>query len=674
MHRSSARKPYILCLIIFIATFTITHAAFPSHLSKVGVNFELAAIFSSENLKNIVAALRLLDYRSMVISFIVVTTSFLTIYYFRLRKITQPLSLFLSITLWVLLGLIVYTLLSAVWDTGEWPDRLFAGWHPLETNRLERVKSTLTAIGGIGAIGYLVIKFREQSGTEREQANLEESEIDKKLVSAVEQLGSKSPQVRIAGVHALVDIAEHNRPEHFQRIIDILCGYLRTERMVCEQDDRNRIPQNNDNPTESTIFKALKRLLDSEVEASSGKFVHHQIITCDVDLQDARLLEEVSIDNAVIDRFNFNNGILCNASIFMKTVFNEIYLTGAHFEGDISFAGCEFKGAFEAKGMIVEKSASFRKSIFRYGPSLSGAEFKGRTSFVAAVFEGPIDFRRVKFSETPSFTQATFNSNFKGAIFFPEEIITSTGLPKGAQWKDLPLSKTKDANKIRKPFSRLHEYRQIIILSLLNISEMSVADLKKYSRSTKLITLTTKKSFFKHHLTPLIEQKFIEGETIKVPADPQMHYRITDTGRQYLRNTLEHIEQASENHHHESPTDEQSQPHEVAPADGLAQDEGGEEDGDQHAQLVDGDDHASGAVLERPVVAQPGGTGGGPGGEDEADLPTRNTTDLPELPGDGHHRPGHHQDHPGADRGTEVGLHPSDAGLTEDRGERGEEG
>ena len=45
-----------------------------------------------------------------------------------------------------------------------------------------------------------------------------------------------------------------------------------------------------------------------------------------------------------------------------------------------------------------------------------------------------------------------------------------------------------------------------------------------------------------------------------------------------------------------------------------------------------------------------------------------------EFSGDGDHHPGHHQDHPGADRGTEVGLHPGDAGLTEDRGERGEEG
>ena len=133
-------------------------------------------------------------------------------------------------------------------------------------------------------------------------------------------------------------------------------------------------------------------------------------------------------------------------------------------------------------------------------------------------------------------------------------------------------------------------------------------------------------------------------------------------------------EQRSGDQHGKRPTNKQHQPGEVPPVDGLSQDEGGEEDGDQDAQLVDGDDHAGGAVLEGSVVAEPGGTGGGPGGEDEAELPARYSADLMKFPGDGDHHPSHHQDHPGADRGPEVGLHPGDTGLAEDRGERGEEG
>ena len=133
-------------------------------------------------------------------------------------------------------------------------------------------------------------------------------------------------------------------------------------------------------------------------------------------------------------------------------------------------------------------------------------------------------------------------------------------------------------------------------------------------------------------------------------------------------------EQRSGDQHGQRPPNEQRQPDEVPSTDGLPQNKGGEEDGDQDAQLVDGDNHAGGAVLERPVVAEPRGTGCSPGGEDEAELPTRHSTDLLEFSGDGDHHPGHDQDHPGADRGTEAGLHPRDAGLSEDRGERGEEG
>ena len=85
-------------------------------------------------------------------------------------------------------------------------------------------------------------------------------------------------------------------------------------------------------------------------------------------------------------------------------------------------------------------------------------------------------------------------------------------------------------------------------------------------------------------------------------------------------------------------------------------------------------DHAGGAALEDSVVvAEPEGTGGRPGSQTETELTARHSADLRESSGDGHRHPGPLQDHPGADRGTEFGLHPGDAGLTEDRGERGED-
>ena len=101
---------------------------------------------------------------------------------------------------------------------------------------------------------------------------------------------------------------------------------------------------------------------------------------------------------------------------------------------------------------------------------------------------------------------------------------------------------------------------------------------------------------------------------------------------------------------------EQSKPHKVPPADSLPQEEGGEEDGHQHAQLIDGDHHAGRAILQCPVVAEPGSARRSPGSQDKAELTFRHSADLVELASDGDHHPSWHQDHPDVDRDTEYGL------------------
>ena len=69
------------------------------------------------------------------------------------------------------------------------------------------------------------------------------------------------------------------------------------------------------------------------------------------------------------------------------------------------------------------------------------------------------------------------------------------------------------------------------------------------------------------------------------------------------------------------PTDPQDTKAPGVGADSLPQDERGEEDDDQDAQLVDGDDHAGRAVLERPVVVEPRDTVNHPKIRDKAGSP-----------------------------------------------------
>lgn len=137
-----------------------------------------------------------------------------------------------------------------------------------DSTQLERIKTSLTVIGGIGAIGYLVIKFRERSALER-------SEADEKLVRAVQQLGDTSPQVRIAGVYALADVADTYEGPYHQRVVDILCGYLRTDRLLknangetCYATNKDGTldydrPISPDGPVESAVLSIIANHLRS---------------------------------------------------------------------------------------------------------------------------------------------------------------------------------------------------------------------------------------------------------------------------------------------------------------------------------------------------------------------------------------------------------------------------
>ncbi|WP_167145839.1 hypothetical protein [Actinomyces sp. ZJ308] len=55
------------------------------------------------------------DFRALVFSVGIAITPFIATLYLRKRR----LPLFLAITIWVLFGLIAYTLLSAVWGSGS---------------------------------------------------------------------------------------------------------------------------------------------------------------------------------------------------------------------------------------------------------------------------------------------------------------------------------------------------------------------------------------------------------------------------------------------------------------------------------------------------------------------------------------------------------------------------
>ena len=586
--------------------------------------------------------------------------------------------LFYAIVSWILLAIIAYTLLSAIWGDGHGWSRVLTGWHIGVTHDpLDRIKVTLTALGGVGAVGYLVIKYRERAALER-------GEADEKLVRAVQQLGDPSPQVRIAGVYALADVADSYEGPYHQRVVDILCGYLRTDRLLKDANGDTRYATNDDGTpnydqplsadeaVESTILSVLTSHLRANRSTPQGPWsncnidLHRTILTEVVDFSDtivnkmtceattfkdqctfsgATFKQEAEFSNAIFRKFTWLNDVnfphstkFWGTSFEMTTVFDS-----STFEGEVTFGGCNFKKEAHFTGVKFARDCGFEDVKFALSCHFEHTKFVKAARFSGVKFKGPTYFDKVAFFNNVSFGGVIFarTSFFNGATFHGESYISSTS------------------------FCGETIFDGVTFENKAHFIETS------FKKNVKLEFVHFRNGSSFHNVRFSIDLRNSNG--VSFPINYTLGSSGLPAGGSWFDFTTTEST-CSMGHHGECAPNEQRQPHEVASADGFPQDESGEKDGDQHAQLVDGDDHAGRAVLQCPVVAEPGGTRRSPGGQDKAELTTRHGTDLPELAGDGHHRPGHHQDHPGTDCGTEIGLHPGDAGLTEDRGERGEEG
>lgn len=182
-------------------------------------------------------------------------------------------SLFGAIAIWAVLGIIAFVL--AMWGLGRvpvWQLKLDP-----EKQAESIVKIALTLVGGVGAVAYLVIKYqeRQQAGRDEERAKREEDRekdrlVNTKMQDAVDQLGSDRASTRIAGVYALTDVADTCGGGYRQRVVDILCGYLRSDRETYllgadgkPATDQPR-PGDADKAVESTIFSVMRDHLRKE--------------------------------------------------------------------------------------------------------------------------------------------------------------------------------------------------------------------------------------------------------------------------------------------------------------------------------------------------------------------------------------------------------------------------
>ena len=331
--------------------------------------------------------------------------------------------LFCAIVSWILLAIIAYTLLSAIWGDGRGWSRVLTGWQIGATqDPLDRIKVTLTALGGVGAVGYLVIKYRERAALER-------GEADEKLVRAVQQLGDSSPQVRIAGVYALADVADTYEGPYHQRVVDILCGYLRTDRLLKNSNGETRyasnkdgspnydLPLSSDGPVESAILSIIANHLRSPCadsdnkdgdSATSGPWSSYRI-----DLHNTTLTEQVNFADCHFKQLDLRRAKLLDLAIFSRS----------HFIG----------------------SASFEYSTFKQPARFDRTHFESTSSFHGANFERDTHFNDVKFDLASYFNEVTFagTSKFCGTLFYNLCDFTGSTFMQDALFKETEFFKAK---------------------------------------------------------------------------------------------------------------------------------------------------------------------------------------------------------------------------------------
>ena len=344
------------------------------------------------------------------------------------------LPLFAAIAIWAVIGIIAFLL--AMWWLGRVP------FWQLKLNPRKQaeniVKIALTLVGGVGAVAYLVIKYQERQQAGRAEKREKDRTVDTTVQDAINQLGSDKASTRIAGVYALTDIADRYKDSYRQRVVDILCGYLRSDRSSYAPDRSGQPVWDasghlvesvaSDEAVESTILSVMRDRLCKERKDETGETIVRQTVdddqlwcACTFDLHEATFHEAVDLRYSTFECVpNFRGTKFERRADFRGADFARgAYFSGATFTGDAAFSGADFTGGAAFRGATFARDAYFDDADFARGAAFRGADFTGGAYFIGADFARGAYFDDAHFARGAAFRGADFarGAYFIGATF-----------------------------------------------------------------------------------------------------------------------------------------------------------------------------------------------------------------------------------------------------------------
>ena len=239
---------------------------------------------------------------------------------------------------------------------------------------LDIIKIVLAVVAGIGGVVALVVAYRRQRTGERAEQRENTRLLNERFDIASEKLGSDKPAVRLAGVHAMTNLADDwDDREARQMCIDVLCSYLRLVNDGVVSEDGQGAEQNpaapRTPPEDRGIRHTILRTIAAHLRKNgtsvswSGHDFDLRGITVDLDLDFSGahfLAGTINLDDA---RF-----------IAGATRFNGVMFAG----GDVSFHRAEFSG-----GQIGFLGARFCGGNVSFRAAKCAA---GQIAFIAAEF------------------------------------------------------------------------------------------------------------------------------------------------------------------------------------------------------------------------------------------------------------------------------------------------
>lgn len=395
----------------------------------------------------------------------------------------ERMPLFPTILIWEVLAIVAFSLLAYLW--GDW-----VIWESIDDTKdissLDIVKIALTTVGGLGAVGYIVIRYRDSQASKRAEERELSRMVDDKMQTAINQLGSEQASTRIAGVYALADIADTYRGNYCQRVVDILCGYLRSnrERLVKDETGQTHKDGSYDKAVESTIIDIIREHLKKNRPGKGKDQTIKQTLEddqlwceCSLDLHGAHIHETFNFSETTIQtRINLHSATFSEGGVFIDAVIHNGSFFGVNLNTtifdkativDTTFGNSTIETSF-ANATIVDtiffpntiiKNTSFKKATIKNTQFLSFTFLENIKSNLLTIedsdfSESNIDnanfyrtkVQNLKFKDSIiktinfkdidnqggiTFTGAKFQS--KDNDFGPIKL-ESNGLPKGAEW------------------------------------------------------------------------------------------------------------------------------------------------------------------------------------------------------------------------------------------------